>query len=74
MPIRSYLEGATFDPEAIRVMTEAYEDVCRTLDLVNRNDPITEMVAKRIIEIAKLGERDPVILRKLALIQLAISK
>ena len=74
MPIRSYLEGAAFDPEAIRVMTEAYEDVCRTLDLVNRNDPITEMVAKRIIEIAKLGERDPVILRKLALIQLAISK
>jgi hypothetical protein len=32
MPIRPYLEGTTFDPEAIRVMIAAYEDVCRTLE------------------------------------------
>ena len=31
---------------------------------VNRTDPATEMVAKKIIELAKQGERDPVRLRE----------
>ena len=31
----------------------------RSLQLVNRADPITEIVARKIIEIAGMGERDP---------------
>jgi hypothetical protein len=32
--------------------------------LVDRSDPATEMVAKKIIELADEGERDPVRLRE----------
>jgi hypothetical protein len=42
----------------------AYEDALRALSLVNRTDLATEMVAKKIIELAKQGERDPVRLRE----------
>jgi CRP-like cAMP-binding protein len=37
------------------------------LGLVNRNDPATTIVAKRIIAVASRGERDPVRLREAAL-------
>jgi len=34
------------------------------LGLVDRNDPTVTILAKRIIELAKKGERDPAQLRK----------
>jgi hypothetical protein len=39
----------------------------RILRVVNRDDPITEIVAKRIIEAAQTGIRDPVKLCMLAI-------
>jgi hypothetical protein len=41
-------------------MTKAFEGALRALDLVDRTDPAAEMVAKKIIELAKRGEHDPV--------------
>jgi hypothetical protein len=41
-------------------MTAAYEDVLRILGLSNRTDPLTEIVAKKIIEISQTGESFPV--------------
>jgi hypothetical protein len=38
----------------------------RSLQLTNREDPVTLMVAKMIFEAAKNGERDPIALRNLA--------
>jgi len=40
-------------------MTAAYEAALQLLKLVDRTDPLTEMVAKKIIEIFRNGERDP---------------
>ena len=37
------------------------------LDLSGRSDPVTQIVAKKIIELAKEGERDPERLRKRAI-------
>jgi hypothetical protein len=74
MPIRPYIEGDAFDPEIIQIMSAAYEETCRKLQLVDRTDPITELVAKRIIEIAKRGERDPIKLRELLARELDVSK
>ena len=51
-------------PDEIAVLVAAYEDALRALSLVNRTDLATEMVAKKIIELAKQGERDPVRLRE----------
>lgn len=64
MPITRLLQDTAFGPDEIAVLVAAYEDALRALSLVNRSDLATEMVAKRIIELAKQGERDPVRLRE----------
>jgi hypothetical protein len=51
-------------------MTAAFEAVCRTLQLVDRDDPLTEIVARRVIDVAGTGERDPGRLRELVLMNL----
>ena len=60
MPIRAYLGGLRFDPEAIRLMGIAFEMALvalqRTDGIVN---PTRDAVAQKIIDLAKAGERDP---------------
>jgi hypothetical protein len=60
MPITSFLHGQAFDRATIRSMNTAFQDVCRTLGLTDRADGATEMVAKKIIELAQQGARDPI--------------
>jgi hypothetical protein len=69
MPIRPALESehVTFEPDTIAVLATALEDTLRQLRLVDRNDPAVTMVAKRIIELARQGERDPIRLRDQAI-------
>jgi len=67
MPITRLLQDTAFGPDEIAILVAAYEDALRALSLVNRSDLATEMVAKRIIELAKQGERDPVRLRERAM-------
>ena len=64
MPITRLLQDTAFGPDEIAVLVAAYEDALRALSLVNRTDLAPEMVAKKIIELAKQGERDPVRLRE----------
>jgi hypothetical protein len=59
MPIRGFLDNPTFDPEATRVMGVAFEMVRAALGLAGRGDLANEIVAQRIIELAKTGERNP---------------
>jgi hypothetical protein len=67
------LQFSAFQPEEINCMTTAYEDALRVLRLADRQDPITELVAKRIIEAAQTGKRDPRRLREKVLTELGIS-
>jgi hypothetical protein len=67
MPIHRLLNQGAFEPEDIATMAEVFEDVLKTLDLVDRTDPITELVAKKVIELVQSGVRDPVRLRELTL-------
>jgi len=67
MPICRLLQGAGFGPEAVNAMTTAFEDALRELKLTDRADPLTEIVARKIIEAGELGERDPERLREIAL-------
>ena len=48
-------------------MSAAFEDVCRTLGLAELSDPLRDMVAKKVIEFAQRGERDPGRLKELTL-------
>ena len=70
MPITPYLDGVKFEPETKRVMGVAFEMTCAALRLADRVDPFVEMVAKKIIELAKAGERNPDLLCERALIDL----
>ena len=58
MPIRPYLQGQAFDPDTIRVMGRAFEEVCKQLRIVDRHDAVTKIVARTVIEMAQRGFRD----------------
>jgi hypothetical protein len=64
MAVYRLFKNKAFEPETITVMTRAYTEVCRTLGLSDRDDRQTDAVAKKVIEFAQRGERDPVRLRK----------
>jgi len=49
----------SFDAAAMNAIAAAYHDTIRELGLTGRIDPITEIVARKIIDIAQTGERDP---------------
>jgi len=48
-----------FTPEEVALLGKVFEDVLQTLRLVDRKDPMTEMVAKKLLEFATSGMRDP---------------
>jgi hypothetical protein len=57
MPITPYLRNEAFEPDVIEEMSAAFMDACKTLGLVDRADPLTEIVAQRVIELAQRGIR-----------------
>ena len=69
MPITWLLHESyhSFGPDDIKVLTAAFDDALRASGLTNRADPIANIIAKRIIDLARLGERDPIRLREYAL-------
>jgi hypothetical protein len=63
MAVYRLFRSKAFEPETIATMTRAYADVCRVLGLDDGDRPETDAVAKKVIEFAQRGERDPVRLR-----------
>jgi hypothetical protein len=59
MTITPFLDGIKFDPEAKRVVGVAFEMARVALGLADQGDRANEIIAKRIIELAKAGERNP---------------
>jgi hypothetical protein len=58
MPIRAYLKGTAFGPEVIATMSAALEDACRQLEAEPRPGLMKDVLAGRIIELVRQGERD----------------
>ena len=73
MAIYRLLQNSAFVPEDIGRLVAAYENCLRILNLSDRSDPITELIAKKIIELAQTGLRDPVRIGQLALEETGIS-
>jgi hypothetical protein len=63
----NFFKYEAFQPEHIRVMGNVFEDVLRTIGGVNRQDPLAEKVAKKVIEIAQAGDCDALRLKELTL-------
>jgi len=60
MPIYELLKTqGTFEPEEVAMLGSVFEEVLQTLGLVDRQDLATEMVAKKLVELANAGLRDP---------------
>ena len=59
--------GGVFDDSATKVMGEAFDAACKDLHDTGQPDIVYEVVATRIIEATKSGERDPDKLRDWAL-------
>ena len=53
------LQKSAFGPEDTKRMCDAYERALAQLGLNDRSDPLTESVAKLIIEVAQTGQKDP---------------
>ncbi|TMJ70395.1 MAG: hypothetical protein E6G80_11615 [Alphaproteobacteria bacterium] len=62
MPSTPFLDDAGTDPEVRRVVGVAFEMTRIALSLAERPAVTNEIIAKRIIELAKAGERNPDIL------------
>jgi hypothetical protein len=70
MTIYRMLKNTTFGPEEIERLVTAYELTLRALGLKDRSDPITQLVAEKIIAVGRLGIENPAEISKVALKEL----
>jgi hypothetical protein len=70
--IHRFLQNTPLDPEDIERLVDAYHQTLRALDLANRDDPMTRMIAKKIIEVGQTGVRDPTQISHLAIRELGL--
>jgi hypothetical protein len=72
MAIYRLIRNTAFEPRDIERLVTAYEHTLRVLRLKNRDDPITQLVAEKIIAIGRLGIEDPAEISNLALKELGL--
>ena len=70
MPINRFLAKDKLQPEQIERLNKAFDLALRSLG-VDRNDPVVDIVIKKILEIATTGIRDPREIADTAIRQLA---
>ena len=67
MAIYRLIANGSFGPAEIKAMSAAYEAALLDLGLVDRDDPITEIVATAIVSVTSMGELDPATIKDRAL-------
>jgi hypothetical protein len=72
MPINRLFREGKSSPEEVERLNQAFTFTLRSLSLVDRDDPICEIVARKVIEIYAAGTHDPQEIAKLATKQLGI--
>ena len=70
MPINRLLDRSSLGPEEKACLIDAYERALRALHLVDRNDPVADIVAKKIIEVGQNWVGDAEQLSELAVKEL----
>jgi hypothetical protein len=73
MAVYRLLQNLPMGPEEISRLSTAYEQTLKALSLKDRNDPLTEMIAKKIIEIGQTGVKEPAQISRLAIKELGIA-
>jgi hypothetical protein len=59
--------GTVFDDRVTAIMGEAFDSACKELHDSGQPPIVYEVIAKRIIDAVRAGERDPVRLRNVGL-------
>jgi hypothetical protein len=54
-----FFPTTAFDPETVKLLCDAYDRVQKSLHDAGQPDIVNEVIAKRIIALAKQGERNP---------------
>jgi hypothetical protein len=61
MPIRQFLgTGDALQPDDLTIMNAAFSAALTKLGLTDRQDPMVEIVGRRIVHAVLDGERDPI--------------
>jgi hypothetical protein len=68
LAIEQHLQGSTFDADTVRIMIDAYETICRELNLARGQSPTHQVIADKVLLLAKDGERDPQVIVKRVLL------
>jgi len=68
------IASGTFGPDEIKAMAATYEGALIDLHLIDRNDPLTELIAKAIVNVTATGERDPEKIKERALNALGLRR
>ena len=74
MAIYRLIANGSFGPDEIEVMTAAYEDALIDLRVANRDEPITELIAKAIVNVTATGEHDPILVKERAINALGVRR
>jgi len=61
--ITPFLQGQAFDPETVQAIANALVTTCEALGLSDRDDAMTQLVAEKIIELARRGLKNSTALR-----------
>jgi len=69
--ILAFTRDAVFDPKDIQAMSMALDDLCASLNI--HDGPARELLAQRIIKLARGGERSPTVLRDRVLLEAGLS-
>lgn len=74
MAIYRLIANGSFGPDEIEVMKAAYKAALVEVGVANRDDPITELIAKSIVNVTATGERDPKAVMERALNALGVRR
>ncbi len=72
MAIYGRIQNTPMGPDEIARLVAAYQITLRTLRLTDRDDPVTQVVARKVFEIAQTGIEDPAQISKLAIKRLGL--
>jgi hypothetical protein len=72
MSIYRLIQNTPLGPDEIERLVAAYQITLRTLCLTDRDDPVTQIVARKVFEIAQTGIEDPAQISKLAITRLGL--
>jgi hypothetical protein len=74
MSIHKLIANGSFGPAEIKLMTAAYDAALIDLGLPDGEDPINELIAKAIVNVAATGEREPSVVKERAINALGVRK